>query len=367
MNRTKLLISFLIMLCLSTIALEQKTLFYMLSDNDYRFDVKNKLEKILSLKGNDDIKVKLDKYRSMFPDKDVFEDMYKERNTDFIDINSGDPSKLKKILNESVQILWIYSPGYLKNNRVNGFSEHFEPLFFDGSSKDFLDLSELEKIFDQRFSLIVVDHSLFSSIENIYALRNNFEYMIATQEIIPIKGLPVDAFLKSLKEKNINQSIDSIFKDIKEYYDAKKKGWWEVPVRYQLSLLSSQSLKRFALHFKFFTKLLQREYRENSEEILRARKMSVDFNGDYIDIHSFLRNIHNVRLSRALKEQADNLEHVLSKIVRRNYFQSPGNRVSGGLSVFFPVSGTLPTGYSESSFAKETGWSDFLLNVLKED
>ncbi len=346
----------------------QNVLFYFNSDNDYRYDVRKKLDKIISNKAfKENISIKVDRFRSIFPEKDVFEDVYKEKNTKFADINSGDPSRLKDILNDGDQILWIYSPGYLKNDKARGFSEHFEPLLFDTSSKDFLNIKELEDILFKKYELIIIDHSLFSSIENIYALRKNFDFLIATQEIIPITGFPIDGFLNSLKDKDTGNSIEAIFSDVKKEYGAKTNGWWGVPIRYQMSLINSDSIDRLILHFRFFTRILIQEYKKTHSEILRARSMSVKFNDDYVDIDSFLSNLKKVRVSRALKEQADNLKMILSKVISRQYFQRPQNVASGGLSVFFPLNGILPEGYDVSEFSKNTGWNDFLSILISED
>ncbi len=147
----------------------------------------------------------------------IVKDIYNTDTTELsFSINSGDSDTyrlLGSIVNEHKKsspfylILWDHGSAWIKKE-IKGFG-------YDSEFDDYLDVwnGELKKAIEEftgiagRCDAIIFDACIMQTVEVDYEIKDYTDYIVASQDLVPLDGLPYEEYLK---EANFNSVLSSL-------------------------------------------------------------------------------------------------------------------------------------------------------------
>ena len=265
--------------------------------------------------------------------------------------NTGDPSVLKKFIEESAKaypseklivVIWSHGSGTDDFDIYNGKRErYFVPeeeieeiaISFDDSAKDFLDNIELQKALevDVNIDVLGFDACLMGMFEVAYQLRNNAEVMVGSQHLEPSSGWDYPRVLEELKlESSSSEMGENLVKFYTDYYE--REGRDDTTQ----SALNLKVIKDSARYLDDFAKLLL-ENLESKNDLKYTLLSSQLFNkNEYVDLVDFVHKAKARLNITCLDFHADKLLDSLEKLIVANGTSGYGMRDAHGVSVYFP-------------------------------
>ncbi len=255
--------------------------------------------------------------------------------------------------------------------------EDSRALAFDDSSLDFLDNAKLQQAFREaeektgnKVSLIGMDACLMSMVEVAYQLRENADYMVASQEVEPLSGYPYTAILENLTA-NAEMTPDALAKLIVQeygrYYRGESRGSTSQVTQSATNLMVveklAEALGRLA---DVLGRSLSEEdiYTENA--LYHAQRKAVRFEDkDFVDLYDFLKLLRDKYAG-----DSDELIQVMDEVIDLMVMEIEPQLILAnvdlgvrfervkGLSIYSPVRGYSQ--YYERSHFASCGWGEFL-------
>ncbi len=250
-------------------------------------------------------------------------------------------------------------------------------ILYDDSSMDFLDNRELKEALRQavqqagleRIDILGMDACLMAMLEVAYQVRDTCGYVIASEEVEPMRGWPYDQFLDALTTQPKMDARTAAEEAVSRYVRSYDTGALSPDIT--LSALDMVQLPNLiAALDQLALAVLNRLYEMVVfEAVATARRKAQRFQKDgYIDLGHFLRLLQN-RLPEgdALKSTAQAVRDALGpgKAVLAAQTAGRGVEHAEGIAIYFPEQGTPPEDgitalYANLDFATDCHWADFL-------
>lgn len=271
---------------------------------------------------------------------------------------------------------------------------------FEYESSDYaLPTYVIDKVFDEelknRLEVIIFDSCEKATIEVAYQLKDHSKIMIASENLmffihdfgdhglnVSLSGVEYDKVLERIMQNpyiDVEELgkfiIDSYFETLKDNPAAAKKS-------ITLSAIDLENIESFVEKFsKFSDVLIERmEDEETRYQTIKTLKLSLEETQDYlspdalnlyahIDLFDFLENIERHSNDGKLKRALNPLKK--SDIIIKSKHQGEWVKNSNGISIMFienfdnledsllndkKISEYIKDYYSQSDFAKKTGW-----------
>lgn len=239
----------------------------------------------------------------------------------------------------------------------------------DGNAE--MSLSDLECAMASlpHMNIVLFDACLMGMIEVAYAIRNQADIMIASEEEIPVEGQPYHSLVCRMAT---NPSIDAvslasgIVTDYINYY----KGY---PGPCTLSALDLESFDELVSAVDAFAATMTVELDSWRETIRLAASLAQHFDSDspsyttyndYRDLHDFASRVRSsVSAGDTRMAASDVMENVDRFVISERH---AGDTVadSHGISIYLPTadhrSDILLDQYAGISFGRDTRWDEFL-------
>ncbi len=308
---------------------------WMAADNSLREYVQSDLEEISSSGMNSSILVALDGASDeILAMSDEGLKVLKDT-----EIDSGSGSELREFVREfsidpsrKFLIIWDHGSSWIGDSKYrNDLSSRAVAL--DEDSKDALTIPELsEALNGLKIDLLGFDACFMGSVEVVYQLRKDVNYIIASGDYEPGDGWNY-SFLKNLSGSPVDVAKSAVNSYSKEYSGSYQK--------WSLSVFDTSKIDELVSEFKDIVSKVPTSVTRNIAE-------------DLINPDSYKRYIKGVKV--ILKAYGD--------------LKIPGGVVvyewsNGGntMNVLFPNPGDLERvyeSYSDLEFASDTGWFEYL-------
>ncbi len=255
---------------------------------------------------------------------------------------------------------WLQAPG---GNDLDIFYE--DPKYTCLDPQGLMRIcTQIKAMLGKNIDVVSMDTSMMATIEVAHDLKNSVNILLASQEIIPSKGMPYATFLKQLTLKPSIFGEQELTKTmINAYAYAYQKNY-----SYTLSAIAVNKINQINKTLNTVISEITNCYQINAEETIKllneARDSAVEFHiKDYIDLHSFYGALINQ--SRKSVEKNMNLERLESVLITaqkalidaisKNQTGST-HAIARGISIYYPKENSINEKYHESSFAQNTDW-----------
>jgi hypothetical protein len=238
----------------------------------------------------------------------------------------------------------------------------------DDTSNDFINMLELKSIvkygndiFGKKIDVLGFDACLMSMIEVAYQLRDNVEYMVASENVESGEGWPYDIILSRFSKK--------------PYMDPKRLTSF-IPAAY-MSVTSGRSLTMSGTEIKRSEKLaglideLSKAFLKNlaseKHNILTANEKTWKTREiNYMDLRGFADYLRHHSRNQTIKNIAERVYEETFHIQEIDLPDRDLRGIAGGLSIYFPERLGQPMDlYKELDFAMDTKWDEFLCRILE--
>ncbi len=250
-------------------------------------------------------------------------------------------------------------------------------ILYDDSSMDFLDNRELKEALRQavqqagleRIDILGMDACLMAMLEVAYQVRDTCRYVIASEEVEPMRGWPYDIFLDALTNEPKMDARTAAEEAVSRYVRSYDTGVLSPDVT--LSALDMARLPDLITALNQFALAVLGRLHEMVvfEAVATARRKAQRFQKDgYIDLGHFLRLLQ-ARLpdGDALKAAAQAVRDMLraGEAVLAAQIAGRGVEHAEGIAIYFPEQGTPPEDgitalYAKLDFAEDCRWAAFL-------
>lgn len=275
-------------------------------------------------------------------------------------------------------VLWDHGSGPLNRESIPSFNRG---VCFDHDTKHYLTDRDLLHAFSwacdhvrqgKKFDIIAFDACLMGSFEIAATLSSCAQYMVASENIIPLAGYHYTKVLNRFNTQTLTP-LDFAKRMVTAYNEA-----YIGTNNYTLSAVDLSSLDQFIINFSNVSKLLIRQLQgENKVAVKAAIKKSMSkmscpcFYNVYIDLLQFYKNLHKnsndfqLPLASAIyfkKLLSDGIA-LFPTFIKANVTSYNLSSI-GGLTIYFD-SQSIHASYAKLFWSEMNGWwLDFLKAYL---
>ncbi|MDI6826885.1 MAG: clostripain-related cysteine peptidase [Armatimonadota bacterium] len=265
-----------------------------------------------------------------------------------------------------VLVLWDHGRGWQTRAQTLALERPIKAINYDQSSMKEMNLDQLHSALasDPKLDIVLFDACLMGMLEVAYAIDDNAEIMVASEDNIPASGQPYHLLLSTLQSKPDMTPFEFgtvIVNSYVGYYINNTSG----PLTASAIKLSSIRELANAVD-NLGTAILQNLNSERS--IVRDVQQKVQyfdsekmFYDDYKDIYDFASLLSTQAATVEVRSAASSVTNAVKNIIIAE--RHAGNQVANahGISIYVPAPGTLSAKYCQISFAQNTSWDEFLM------
>lgn len=299
---------------------------------------------------------------------------------DLGELNMADPATLADFVQWGVEnyparnyllVLWDHGRGW-QSRALTAAPREVRAIHQDVTSgSDEMSLAELEQAFASlpRMGTVVFDACLMGMLEVAYSIADSADIMIASEEEIPVEGLPYQSLVGRLVR---NPTIEpgalasAIVDDYNNHY-LKNRG----PCT--LSAIDLSRLPDVVAAVDNFAATMAANLSAWSPAIAAAASQTQHYDSDstsyttytdYRDLYDFAARVRDSVVNAQVRASASSVISAVDSLViaQRNTGGSVGN--SHGVSIYLPTPDTrsdaLLAQYAGISFGRDTRWDEFL-------
>lgn len=229
-------------------------------------------------------------------------------------------------------------------------------------------MEEANKILGKKIDVLCFDACLMQMVEVAYAVKDQVNYMVASEETEPGKGAPYDDILKNVK-KGMSPRDFSI-NWVNAFADSYNGGSQGKAAATQ-SALEMSKLPQFIDAVNGFAKVgMAKDYSRFFRQMnVYTQKYAYPDNMDLLHFvelmteNTGLQSLENLKkqyVDESLKTAIKKLQTAGKEFIIANRFTTQEVQESKGIAIFFPTSYYCPWLYQDLAFAKESLWDDMI-------
>lgn len=262
-------------------------------------------------------------------------------------------------------IIWNHGSGWknINDNIIKGIS-------YDDSSGNHITTFELglataaiKKALGRNLDILAMDACLMQMAEVAYAVRNNVDFVVASEETEPGEGYPYDGILGSLKP---SMSPEAFIKPWVAAFTASYSNGSQGDKPSTQSAIKCAAIKDLTDAIDGFAKAtIAGEYAVQFKQALdRVQKFYYRTN---IDLMHFVRILKDSINDSSFQTAAVKLEKALSKAIIANGSSDVSMQNANGLAIYFPtISAGFDTEYGQLTFAEDSLWDEMVQDYYKK-
>lgn len=292
-----------------------------------------------------------------------------------IDLNSA--QEIEKILKETEA--QVNNDAKLGEYLIRGilFNEQSRNYMSNQSLTDALQEIKTSILKNNKIDVLGMDACLMAMIEVGYQAKNFAHYLIASEEAELAHGWDYAALCGVLSDKNCTPA--QVAQGVVFAYELFYKNKIQFYTQSAIDLKYMDDLKKTVDELAYSIKSCRTVDKALTDQLIRrARNTCLQFSAtNYVDLHSYcselLTQIDVFKNNQSVsKREFVNLKNSLVKTTK-NIEQSVIANVSGkqfsnakGLSIYFPKS-HIEQSYFKSDFGKNSAWTNFILDNIKNN
>lgn len=262
-------------------------------------------------------------------------------------------------------IIWNHGSGWKDANDgiIKGIS-------YDDSSGNHITTFELglataaiKKALGRNIDILAMDACLMQMAEVAYAVKDNVDFVVASEETEPGEGYPYDAILASLKT---GMSAEEFIKPWVAAFTASYSNGSQGDKPSTQSAVRCATLNALKDAIDGFAKAsIAADYAFQFKEALS--KVQKFYYRTNIDLLHFATLLKGSIQDHAFQTAATKLEDALNDAVVANGFSDATMKDANGLAIYFPIqSEGFDTDYSELTFAEDSLWDEMVQDYYKK-
>lgn len=355
---------------------EWTTMVFINADNNLDAFGVSDLEQLVSSGGSTDyhnIIVLLDRYKA--PTKLYYVTSEgAEILNEYEDLDMGDYNILVDFVVDTAKaypakyynvIMWNHGSGWKEIN-----TDVIKGISYDDTSGNHITTEQLtiagnmmNKALGRKIDVFCFDACLMQMIEVAYNLKDNVDYIVASQEVEPGHGYPYDQILKNFKKgMTPGQLAEMIVKEFAKSYDNGSQGFSSTTQ----SAIKADRIDALIDAINGFSKaLMSKDYAPEIKLALNAvQKFYYRTN---IDLGHLVKLIMNNTKDIPVQTAGKKLLEALDNAVYANGLSGYNTKFSTGIAIYFPTSSySFANDYSKLSFAQNTHWEQMVKDYYKK-
>ena len=268
--------------------------------------------------------------------------------------------------------IWNHGSGWKDKNEA---ASVLKGISYDNSSNNHITTNDLtvamkeaNKILGKKIDVLCFDACLMQMVEVAYAIKDNVDYLVASEETEPGKGAPYDDILKNVKKgmtpRDFSINWVNAFCDS---YDGGSQG----KAKSTQSALDMSKLPKFIDAINGFAKVgMSKDYSRFFRQMnVYTQKYAYADNMDILHFVELmteptgldsLEDLKKQYVDESMKTAIKKLQEAGKQLIIANRFTNSQAQESKGIAIFFPTSYYCPWLYQDLAFAKETLWDDMI-------
>ncbi|GEM_PF-800776 len=258
-----------------------------------------------------------------------------------------------------------------------GWTMHTE----DKTSKSHSDLDSLRDAFSkaglekEKLDLLVFDQCLMGQVDVAYAVAPYAKVMVASEDVVPFFGGDYSAILTELNKEPGFDEKELAIKTVEAF-----ENFYSEKIPNPFTTMTAIDLEKIGgvkTSLDAFANALEKNVEEDWQEIGESLYFSESFatpeglavvkTFNIYDLVDFSDIVRQKIASQEIEETALALKEAVREAVISDYYGSE-HPYANGLTVYFPEDETLYIeNYSQTPFAKETGWNDFITEYIRAE
>lgn len=227
---------------------------------------------------------------------------------------------------------------------------------------------------NKKIDLIGMDACLMAMTEVCYQIRNYAEYFVGSQEVELAFGW---SYTPVVQQFLSGQPAYNVARGIVESYEAMYKSKINFYTQSAVDLKCMDDLRDgINLVVSKILACKQVDQRRTVAMVKQARTQALQFSTpSYVDLHSLLQELtlslqshfaKNTVRTAALSNSVEELRHALSlatQLINHTVIANASGKSlnrAKGLSIYFPLNGSIEQSYMYTDFAADSGWNDIL-------
>lgn len=288
--------------------------------------------------------------------------------------NTGDPKVLHNFLNDCMQldtkathhvcVFWGHGGGF---DATQDFKdESYRWLGVDYTSKDALSIYEINEAFTAlpyQHDIIAFDACLMAVLEVAYVLRDNTNYMIASQAIEPSQGWQYKEAIDVLDVEHIQIDDVVVNQLMMSYTESSKRNNKSVTISamrmskvkqlvQKLDELAACLIKKYSYYFNVY------------ELILLDVQRFKDKN--YIDLKHFIELCQKFLKDSEVEERLEAVLIAFDAMIVQNYHSDEKYANANGVSILFPQTLTNGLPKNIAMYQDYPNWITLIELILKK-
>lgn len=293
------------------------------------------------------------------------------------DIDLTSAQEIEKILRDTEE--QVKNGAKLEEYLIRGilFNEQSRNYMTNQALTDALYEIKTSILKNNKIDVLGMDACLMAMIEVGYQAKNFAHYLIASEEAELAHGWDYAALCDVLSSKNCSPA--QVAQGVVLAYEMFYKNKIQFYTQSAIDLKCMDDLKKSVDDFAYNIKLCKNIDKTLTDQLVRkARSLCLQFSAtNYVDLHSYcselLNQIDAFKNNQSVnKREFVNLKNSLVK-TNKSIEQSVIANVSGkqflnakGLSIYFPKS-HIEQSYLQSDFGKNSAWTNFILDNIKNN
>ena len=229
-------------------------------------------------------------------------------------------------------------------------------------------MKEANKILGKKVDVLCFDACLMQMAEVAYAVKDQVDYMVGSEETEPGKGAPYNDILKNVKKGMTPRDFSINW--VNAFGDSYNGGSQGKETSTQ-SALDMSKLPQFIDAVNGFSKVgMSKDYSRFFRQMnVYTQKYAYPDNMDLLHFVELmtddtglqsLENLKKQYVDESLKTAIKKLQAAGKQLIIANRFTTERAQESKGIAIFFPTSYYCPWLYQDLAFAKETLWDDMI-------
>jgi hypothetical protein len=291
------------------------------------------------------------------------------------ELDMADPVNLTSFVQWGVQnypadhymlVMWDHGRGWPSTGlRAISRPRQVRTINIDDTNNSEMSLSALSRGFSSSPTMDVVafDACLMSMLEVSYSIKDYAHYMLASEDTVPVEGLPYTKILSALTSQPTMGAamLSSTVVDL--YVNAYSSAYNGNITESALDLTAIDELCSSVENFAGVMMENLGTVRAELESAQQsAQRYDLDSNNyrDYKDLYDFARIVHSTVQSVAVQNAAQQvMQSIASTVVDEKHYSAEVAN-SHGISIYIPGPGTSLTQYNSLAFSQATLWDEFL-------
>ncbi|MCL6519058.1 MAG: hypothetical protein K6T99_04455 [Armatimonadetes bacterium] len=265
-----------------------------------------------------------------------------------------------------VLVLWNHGRGWQTRATMLTPESSIKAINYDQSSMREMNLEQLHLalVAGPRLDIVLFDACLMGMLEVAYAIDDNADIMIASEDNIPAAGQPYHLLLSALQSKPGMTPYEFsvlIVNNFVDYYINRTSG----PIT--ASAIELSAIKELANATDRLGSAIL-ENLNNERSVVRSVQQTVQYfdrermyYNDYKDLYNFAHLLS----TQATTEQVRSIAKEVTNAVENSIIaeRHAGNQVANahGISIYISDPGAFSAKYSQIAFAQNTSWDEFLM------